>query len=161
NRLMFEELSNVDMFITTQIAAVDVSKHLLVVASAGHCPLLVTDARREVHIVATQGLPLGILPEVLFTETSIPLSPGSCALFYTDGLTETRNANGDFFGQVRLEDWLREVPTASHSATQLKERFLTELECFRGSTPPTDDLTLLIFKDETQSSAPGQAAAVA
>src|SRR6266568_502371 len=40
NRLLFDELSEVDMFITAQLVYVDSQQRRLVTASAGHCPLL-------------------------------------------------------------------------------------------------------------------------
>jgi DNA-binding Lrp family transcriptional regulator len=46
NRLMYEELSAVDMFITAQLVFVDAKNRVITAASAGHCPgLLTVDAR--------------------------------------------------------------------------------------------------------------------
>ena len=38
NRLLYEELSVVDMFITAQLVLIDAKKRKLTIASAGHCP---------------------------------------------------------------------------------------------------------------------------
>ena len=45
NRLLFDELSDVDMFITAQLVYVDVRERRLITASAGHCPLLLAGER--------------------------------------------------------------------------------------------------------------------
>ena len=40
NRLIFDDLSRVDMFITASVALVDTFEETISVANAGHCPLL-------------------------------------------------------------------------------------------------------------------------
>src|SRR4029434_11127006 len=40
NALLYEELSRVGMFVTVQLVFVDLHRRQLVVASAGHCPVL-------------------------------------------------------------------------------------------------------------------------
>src|ERR1051325_7250057 len=92
NRLLFDELSGVDMFITAQLVLVDFHRKRLVVANAGHCPLFVVSPTGALHSVSPDGLPLGILPEVTYAQQVLPLNDCSCALLYTDGLTEARNS---------------------------------------------------------------------
>ena len=98
NRLLYEELSGVEMFITTQLAVADVAHRRLVIASAGHCPLLLVNAKGQIKSVSPEGMPLGILPEVEFSDEIVPLEPSSCVLLYTDGLIEARNPHGELFG---------------------------------------------------------------
>lgn len=148
NRHMFEELSSVDMFITVQIAAADLAQRRLRLANAGHCPLLLRDRQGQTRAFAPEGLPVGILAEAGYAETLIELEPGSCVVLYTDGLTETRNEEGEFFGQARLEDWLHHTANGRQTAVQLRESFVAELRRFRGRAEPADDQSLLILADE-------------
>ena len=60
---MFEDLSGVDMFITAQLALVDTRVGRLVLGSAGHCPLLVSDGEGNVETVSAEGMPLGIMED--------------------------------------------------------------------------------------------------
>jgi anti-sigma regulatory factor (Ser/Thr protein kinase) len=100
NRLLFEELSGVDMFITAQLVYVDSRNRRITAASAGHCPaLLSADAEGNVKSISPEGLPLGILPDTSFANQTEPLPRNSRVLLYTDGLTEARNSAGEFFGQ--------------------------------------------------------------
>jgi serine phosphatase RsbU (regulator of sigma subunit) len=147
NRLMFEELANVDMFITAQAIVADSRKRELVVASAGHCPLLLADGTNETRSVSPKGLPLGIAPETSFPEETLPLDEWSCAMLYTDGLTEMRNADGTLYSQARLETWLSRNTRQSPTAEQLKERLLEELHEFQ-SEGPQDDQTFLFLTYE-------------
>lgn len=148
NRQMFEELSAVDMFITAQLILVDSEKQCLTVASAGHCPLLISTKNGAVNALAPDGLPLGILPRAIFREQTIPLDQCSAVLLYTDGLTEARNLHGDFFGQLRLEQWLRESTAQAGTAYELSWKFMAEFKSFQTQVQLADDQTFLIMSEE-------------
>jgi len=145
NRVMFEQLSLVDMFITIQTAVVDVQRRALVLANAGHCPLLLTDGLTATQALAPEGPPLGILPDASFPEHTVPLDEFTSALLYTDGLTEARDEQGDLFGQNRLEAWLRRNARTNETADELKQRFLADLRQFQAEPTPSDDQTFLLL----------------
>jgi len=148
NRLMFEELSAVDMFITAQLALVDVGRNEVRVASAGHCPLTVMHAQGKAEQISPEGMPLGILQDVIFTEERISLEECQYAVMYTDGLTEARNGSGESFGEKRFLDWLRKGAAAAKSAGELAESFLEELATFQPHDALKDDQTLLVLSKE-------------
>jgi len=148
NRLMHDELTAVDMFITAQLAIADTRSGLLHVSSAGHNPLLCVALDGTVKPVSPEGMPLGILPEVHFEEETIPLESIGAALFFTDGLTEARSASGDLFGQQRLADWLVTNRRNCRTAAELADSFLGELTRFQGPTSPRDDQTFLVIAQQ-------------
>jgi serine phosphatase RsbU (regulator of sigma subunit)/anti-sigma regulatory factor (Ser/Thr protein kinase) len=152
NHHMFDELSGVDMFITAQLALVDLGKQSLIVANAGHCPLLLTDHDCEITAVSPEGMPLGIVPEMEFAEQVLNLERIHSVLLYTDGLTEARNPEGGWFGRNRLEEWLRKIVHSDCSAKELSDDFLKQLETFQSSAPIKDDQTFLILKAEKSAS---------
>jgi serine phosphatase RsbU (regulator of sigma subunit) len=148
NRLLFDELSDVDMFITAQLAYVDASERRLIAASAGHCPLLLAvPGDAAVRTLSPEGMPLGILPDTPFTDETAEL-PNNCrVLLYTDGLTEARNAPGELFGQERLMDWLKQTTTRHQWAESLKDELAAELIRFQANTSLKDDQTFLIMAE--------------
>jgi serine phosphatase RsbU (regulator of sigma subunit) len=148
NRQMFEELSNVDMFITAQVVLLDTERRLIQVASAGHCPLLVAGGLQDTQMIAPDGLPLGIEPFAEYAEQTALLPAGACALLYTDGLTEACNPSGNVFGQERLNSWLAQNAGLNLSAAQLKEQFLADFRRFQADTASRDDLTLLLLAEQ-------------
>ena len=148
NRLLFEELSEVDMFITAQLVYVDAGKRQLIAASAGHCPLLLSAAGdRAVTILSPEGMPLGILPDTPFTEETAELPRNCRVLLYTDGLTEARNAEGQLFGQERLMEWLRQTAARPGKAEELKDELVAELAKFQANTSLKDDQTFVIMAE--------------
>jgi serine phosphatase RsbU (regulator of sigma subunit) len=146
NRLLFDELSDVDMFITAQLVFVDARERRLVVASAGHCPLLmVPGGDGRVRALSPEGMPLGILPDTPFTDEAAELPERCRVLLYTDGLTEARNVQGELFGQERLMDWLKETTGRAASAEDLKDDLAAQLVKFQANTSLKDDQTFLIM----------------
>lgn len=144
NRLLFPELSGVDMFITAQLAFIDSRQRHMVAASAGHCPLAVAQPG-EVRTFAPEGMPLGILEDTLFQEESVELPENCRVLLYTDGLTDALNSSREHFGQQRLMDWLGRTPQTGQTAEQLKDELAGKLAQHQLNTALNDDQTFLIM----------------
>jgi serine phosphatase RsbU (regulator of sigma subunit)/anti-sigma regulatory factor (Ser/Thr protein kinase) len=148
NRLLFEELSGVDMFITAQLVYVDGRNRRITAASAGHCPLLVAvDSEGNVKTLSPEGLPLGILPDTTFSNQTEILPRNARILLYTDGLTEARNSAGEFFGQDRLVKWLKRTAQGRQGAEELKDELAAELMAFQATSNLSDDQTFLIMTE--------------
>ena len=148
NRFLYHELSGVDMFITAQLVLVDAGREQITLASAGHCPLLTCSEAGEITAHSCDGMPLGILPDLTFEERIISLKDCRCALLYTDGLTDARNAHGEFYGQERLTAWLHENALSGQSAVQLSYAFLRDLKAFQAHVTSPDDQTFLVIAKE-------------
>jgi serine phosphatase RsbU (regulator of sigma subunit)/anti-sigma regulatory factor (Ser/Thr protein kinase) len=146
NGLLFEELSNVEMFITAQLVYVDMAERRLVVGNAGHCPMVIAvPGMGEPLCVAPEGIPLGVLAHPEFDEEVVPLQDDLRAVLYTDGLTEVRGPNGEQFGQPRLVEWVERSAAAGESASEMKAELLEELRKFRGDHALPDDQTFMII----------------
>ena len=136
------------MFITAQLVYVDSRARRITTASAGHCPvLLALDTEGNVKALSPEGLPLGILPDTTFSNHTEVLPKNSRVLLYTDGLTEARNANGEFFGQERLMKWLRKAAPTKMTAEELKDDLAAELQGFQATSTLNDDQTFLIMAE--------------
>ncbi len=142
NQLLYDELSGVDMFITAQLAYVDSAQRTMAVASAGHCPLLLANGA-ETKSFSPDGMPLGILPDTVFTNEMVELPRNCRVLLYTDGLTEALSADGERYGQERLAEWLKAVD--GRPARALKEELAEKLAQFQMKTGLNDDQTFLIM----------------
>ncbi len=99
--------------------------------NCGHVPpIIVSDA--GVRTLDEGNLPVGLMPVVDFQVSKLQLNAGERLVLVTDGVTEAENADGDFFGNERLDVCAAEGFAAI-------ERAVTE---FRGSTPFSDDCTI-------------------
>ncbi|HUL51405.1 MAG TPA: SpoIIE family protein phosphatase [Candidatus Nitrosotalea sp.] len=146
NGLLFEELSEVDMFITAQLAFVDPAGSRVIAASAGHCPMLLAHLdESRITSISPEGMPLGILPDTTFCDEVAPLPGRSRLLLYTDGLTEARNPAGEQFGQERLTRWFQGSSNDSSTADRIKTDLIAELHRFQSNQVLSDDQTFLIL----------------
>ena len=144
NRLLYDELSVVDMFITAQIVLVNAKEHTLTIASAGHCPLLVsTNQSPGFAAISPEGMPLGIQPEGVFQQETISLGESFRLLLYTDGLSEALNADGKRYGQENVECWFAASAVQCRSAEEVKVALAEEIKRFRGNRALNDDQTFL------------------
>ncbi|MBA4149808.1 MAG: SpoIIE family protein phosphatase [Verrucomicrobia bacterium] len=151
NRLLYEELSEVEMFITAQLAFLDFEKRELIVASAGHCPILLGSPTSQLKAISPDGIPLGILPDANY-ETHIEQLPRDARLLlYTDGLTDARNISGSFFSEERLLIWFKSVSTEDKTAEELKLSLADAVHQFQGEAAPFDDQTFLILAEQNSA----------
>ena len=108
NTLLCDLLGNgsLDMFMTLVLCRIDRAAPVLSFVSAGHVPVFVLGARGP-RPLESQGPVLGVLPHGRWNAQTIPFGPGDTLFLYTDGLTELRSPDGDFFGEERLKALLR------------------------------------------------------
>ena len=130
-------------FMTVAIATWHRGKRRLRIANAGQeQPLLWHQGRCEK--MKLEGFPLGMLDEVSYDEMSVILDPGDMLVFYSDGLSDTSNAAGEFYETDRLRDFV--VAHATRPAAEIADRVLEEVELFSGKVHAFDDRTLVVLK---------------
>lgn len=78
----------------------------MTVGLAGHAQLLVLRANGNVNRVGIPGTLVGIVEEIEVFEDRTTLAAGDSVVFFTDGVTEARNSNGEFFGEEQLVETL-------------------------------------------------------
>src|SRR5690242_3018446 len=130
-------------FMTACFATWQKGRQKLRVANAGQSqPLLYKDNR--CGKIELTGFPLGIYEDVTYDEWGVTLEPGNILVFHSDGIAETTNSEGQFFGNTRL----REVIEKHHEVTaaELADRILSEVDWFSQSAPLSDDRTLVVMK---------------
>jgi hypothetical protein len=113
------------------------------VLNAGHPPpisVLGTTLERLPPVAP----PLGALPDSVYTEQRLEVKPGTLLLVYSDGLTEARNENGEFFGERRLLALLPQLQGLAPG--EVGSRLLAEVESFVGEERFSDDLSLALLK---------------
>jgi serine phosphatase RsbU (regulator of sigma subunit) len=120
---------------------------LMTWSGAGHEHILwLSTVDGKLHRIRTGGLALGLQREnfAMREERRLLLAPGDVVLLYTDGVTDCRDPHGAAWGLDGLEaslDRHREL-----APDDLLEAVLADLDRFRGSTPPPDDRTLVVFR---------------
>ncbi len=132
-------------FITVMLALADASTRSVTVANAGHCyPILYRDAQCLARTVEVKGMALNFDENILCEERTIALEPGDALVVYSDGVTETENSRGEFFGVERLEAVV--TGHGPEPAAKLLTAILRELDSFSNGAPQHDDITAVVLK---------------
>jgi sigma-B regulation protein RsbU (phosphoserine phosphatase) len=139
------------MFATTFVAYLDTVTGLVQFASAGHNPPMLyravrdtKDVNQHCEYLDSPGVALGVFSEVSFEEKYRQMSAGDILVFYTDGITEIMDVNGEEFGEDRLDRLV--VEYSSGTAQEIKDRIVSEVSTFSKDGTPYDDETLVIVK---------------
>ncbi len=130
-------------FMTACFATWQKGRQKLRVANAGQSqPLLYKDGR--CGKIELTGFPLGIFEDVSYDEWGVTLAPGDILLFHSDGIAETMNNEGQFFGTERLRKLIEQHHEIG--AAEMADLILREVDGFTQSARLSDDRTLVILK---------------
>jgi len=105
-------------FATVVLATYNPRERMLVYASAGHPPPLVTGTESIVPITACSAPPIGIGRTTGTRQTTVSIPGEAVVCFYTDGVVESR-VQGELFGTERLARVLDQLGTGATAASLL------------------------------------------
>lgn len=116
---------------------------------AGHPTPFIVSPGGEVRTVGEGGAPVGLMPDLCWTDVSFSLAPGERLCLFSDGITECENLTDEQFGQARLQRWLQDCATLS--LDQLLPQFVQHLIRWRSGErqeqqPMADDVSLLVIE---------------
>ncbi len=117
---------------------------LLSYANAGHCAPYLVSAEGRLRKLHTSGMPVGMIEEATVERMETQLAPGDKVVIFSDGLTETENAEGEFFDTERLRVFLRQH--SREGAAALHDRLLAAIDRFSEGGVVRDDITLLVLE---------------
>jgi sigma-B regulation protein RsbU (phosphoserine phosphatase) len=148
NRQLYPDIKE-DMFISMAYLVLDHQREGITLARAGHdAPLLYKRESQTVTPVKSPGMVVGIdsgnVFDRLTTDFAVPLERDDSLILYTDGVTESLNAEGDEFGLDRMIQSVRASATAD--AHTIVKRVIEDVRNFTGSAPQNDDITLIAIR---------------
>jgi len=107
--------------------------------NCGHVsPILVKSS--GVSRMEDAGVPVGLMPDAVYSSTQVKLQPGDRIVLFSDGITEAQNAKGEFYGDERLH--------TSASSRSPVETILQSVIQFCAESAFEDDCTVvdLVYK---------------
>ncbi|MBM3294459.1 MAG: FHA domain-containing protein [Candidatus Aminicenantes bacterium] len=131
-------------FISFFYAELDRENGGLGYVNAGHNPPLLLGSDGEVRWLEGTGLCLGMLGGSAYEFRTEATRPGDLIVLYTDGITESRNPEGEEYGLDRLLAFAR--ANAGASAEAICQCLLQDLAAFTGPVEPADDRTLVVVR---------------
>ena len=143
NNYVAETHETASMFATVFIGILDPGNGNLFYINCGNDAALIADKSGKVHTeLRPTGPAVGAIAQAKFAVKEIILGQNDTLLAFTDGIPDTLNINGDFFGNERLRAYLSNNPTA----TNLLNNIQLGLTKFIGDAEQFDDITLLALK---------------
>jgi len=143
NRYIVSDLMQLDSFITLCYARLDAEARTMQFVDCGHTKTVhYRAADKSCSLLGGVNMPLGFSRDDVYKTISIPFSPGDLFFFYSDGLTEARSPDGDFFGEERVMDIIAQH--AGLPAEEINRMVCYSAASFVGSQNFSDDLTCVL-----------------
>lgn len=146
NNMLHEE-NRVDMFVTMLYAIYRPEDGELAYATGGHDPPLIVHSDGSSTLLSrTDGIALGVLPDMEFKFSTAKISSGDTVIVFTDGVTEALNNEGKQFGTEGLSKIFKSAPPKD--AKEAGERVLGAVNAYAKDLPQHDDITCLALHRE-------------
>jgi len=143
NRYIVENHGMTGYFATVFFGILDPLNGNLIYINAGHNPPFILRANGDQELLKPTGPAVGMMLEGVFNIQHVRLMPGDTLYAYTDGVTDAKDVQGEFFGMHQLTDLLHAPPT---SATAAVNRVRDQLLEHIGSAAQFDDITMICVR---------------
>ncbi len=134
-------------FVTALYGIIDVKNGKVNFARAGHMPLLVC-SDGTIKSLIPRGIGLGLDSNEIFNTNidnmEFKLNINDILILYTDGVTESQNANDEDFGEERFRKIIAD--NCDSELSDLSRKIFNEVSLFSKDKEQHDDITLVLFK---------------
>ena len=127
------------MFVTLWLGIYNNKTKNITFSNAGHNSPLIMENGQFRALKVDSGIVLGIMNDYEFITEKINISKG--IIVYTDGITDAKNSNDEFYGENRVIDFLNNHTFENKVITKL----LQDIDKFTGTEKQFDDMTLLLL----------------
>jgi phosphoserine phosphatase RsbU/P len=130
-------------FVSLIYAVWDDEHRTLLVANSGlPRPVLLHDGKNSV--IEATGLPLGLFDDANYDEFRFKMKPGDMFVFFSDGILDARNRQGELFGRGRVEKIIEEC--GGRSADCVVDSLFKAAAEHSAGVEAFDDQTVLAIK---------------
>jgi sigma-B regulation protein RsbU (phosphoserine phosphatase) len=137
-------------YVTMLMAVWDDGNQTLQIANAGSVQPLFVETNADttkpptVRTIQAEGFPLGLFANAEYEEFTLSTRPGDLIVFFSDGIVDAMNADGEMFGDERLIGLLESQrhPTAK----SMVDAILAAVSNFQAGTDHFDDETIVVLR---------------
>ncbi|HNV69143.1 MAG TPA: SpoIIE family protein phosphatase [Candidatus Ozemobacteraceae bacterium] len=124
---------------------VNIERHRMTFINAGHnFPMYYDAVKKSVRMLEQPALPLGMMKKVTYKPLELDLQPGDAVLFYTDGLVEAKDRNGEVIGYETAQQWLAECAAAG--AEGIVDSLFARFDQVTTGQEAEDDVSIICLK---------------
>ena len=144
NNVIAEE-SPSNMFVTLFYGVLDTRSGAFEYSNGGHnLPYLISADGKVKQLENIGGLMIGAFKDVPYESNVVMIKPGDSLIFYTDGVTESFNKEGEEFQETGLEKILE--GKNSLNVNELVKHVFENVQSFSEGVEQSDDITCLALK---------------
>jgi serine phosphatase RsbU (regulator of sigma subunit) len=146
NQALYNDLRKLKSFVTLFCADWDPETEVLTYSNAGHnMPLYINGDNREVSLLPkVKGIMVGGLPNQVYKEEAITLKNNDTVFFYTDGIVEAQNNEGEQYQLERLTNTLKN--NQNSDVGEIEKSVIDSVYEFMNGTAQKDDITMVVLK---------------
>lgn len=111
---------------------------------AGHPPAILIPKCKSLKFLDRGGTIIGLNKALPFEEGFESLDPGDKVILYTDGVTEMKNENNEFYGIERLYELLEKK--RSRPVSEIVNEIQLSLDIFGQGIKSQDDISVMCFE---------------
>lgn len=135
NRILYPHLRRRGLLVTAQCVRYRPAAGQITLASAGHLWPYANVNGHYVELPA-EGVPLGILPEAAYPESTTAIGHASRLVMYTDGVVESKGTSGEMYGFDRLRARLEAM--RSEHPERIVASVVEDVQAFAAGRPADD-----------------------
>jgi sigma-B regulation protein RsbU (phosphoserine phosphatase) len=137
-------------FVSLIYAVWDDKNRTLVVANSGLPRPIYVHAGKN-HVIEATGLPLGLFDDANYDEFRFKMKPGDMFVFFSDGILDARNRQGELFGRGRVERIVEQC--AGNTAESVVESLFQAVAEHSAGVEAFDDETVVVIKVKDSAAA--------
>ncbi len=144
NSVLASTLLDTGLYFTMFLCIIDLGRMILEYTNCGHTAAFLVSSGRRSKALWGVGFLIGAADDAVYECDTVPLKTGDRIYLYTDGITEARNSDREFFSEARLIEKIKEsYETGLDDQLSALRR---HVEDFQRNSPGSrkDDMTLVI-----------------
>ncbi|MGA8265580.1 MAG: response regulator [Ignavibacteriaceae bacterium] len=142
NQSVYQDAKVSEVFATLSVLVLNNKSKTVKYTGAGDLPVICCLASNGgIKKVKSNGTLLGFAANGNYDDISIEMKPGDCLFLVTDGIIETRNAEGEQFGARKLDEVIKNLSPDDDPLETIKKEFVNYTE-----RKFEDDISLITIK---------------
>ncbi len=130
-------------FATFFFSIIDKSNLKMTYTNAGHNPPILIRKDGTVQRLEIGGIVLGFLSDQEYRQDSVDLQSGDYLVFFTDGVTEVKNSEGEEYGDERLIEFVKKHD--DYKPKKIRSLLMEDIKRFSAKKELSDDVTLILI----------------
>jgi sigma-B regulation protein RsbU (phosphoserine phosphatase) len=143
NKSVYQDAKVSEVFATLSVLVLNNKSNTVKYTGAGDLPVIWFSAsNREIKKIKSNGMLLGFAENGNYEDITIEMKTGDCLFLVTDGIIETRNADGEQFGAKKFDEVLKNISSGGNPLEIIKKEFINYTE-----SKFEDDISLITIKN--------------